>query len=352
MQTIASVQVLRAIAALGVVATHYGLFYSQSLGDPQAITIFAFGEAGVDLFFVISGFIMVYASQPLYGQPGAPMTFFVRRVIRIVPIYWAVTTAYLIIAFALPMLQKSYEPGHMLASYFFIPAPMPDGTLHPVVGQGWSLNYEMLFYAIFALALFAPRRIAVFGASAILAGIVLLGSIFDPENPILRFWTNEIMLEFVLGMLIGLAYQEGFRLPRPVGWALVLVGLACFLAATQMHAWLGGRLLPWGLPAAVTIAGATLGGITASGALWRGLVIIGEASYALYLTHALVVRGLVMAFRRYDIPFWPGFALALVLSVALAIAVYYAFERPLTRALRNFAASRRAKRKTVEAMLA
>ena len=114
MQTITSVQVLRAVAALGVVACHYGLFYSQSLGDPRAIMILNFGEAGVDLFFVISGFIMVYASQSLYGRADAPKTFFTRRLIRIVPIYWLVMTAYLAAALILPGLAKSFtKPSRM-----------------------------------------------------------------------------------------------------------------------------------------------------------------------------------------------------------------------------------------------
>ncbi len=355
MQTIASVQVLRAIAALGVVATHYGLFVSQSLGNPLAITTLAFGEAGVDLFFVISGFIMVYASQPLYGRADAPMTFFARRVIRIVPLYWLVTTTYLAAALLFPGSPKDLPLDYVASSYAFIPYPAPDGsTLQPLVGQGWSLNYEMPFYAIFALTLFAPARVAILGASGLLAGVVALGQVFDPANPALRFWTDPIILEFVFGMLIGLLYREGLRLPRALGWALFAGGIALFLASAQTHALLGGRLIPWGIPAIAAVAGATLGAVAASGAIWRGLVLVGEASYALYLTHAVVVRGLVSLFHRAEInlPFWPGLALALLLSVALAIGVYYAFERPVTRALRSLVATRRAKRKSIEAKLA
>lgn len=355
MQQITSVQVLRAVAALGVVACHYGLFYSQSLGNPLAITTLTFGEAGVDLFFVISGFIMVYASQSLAGRAGAPMTFFTRRVIRIVPIYWLVTAAYLAAALLLPGLQKNLPLDYVASSFAFIPYPAPDGsTLQPLVGQGWSLNYEMPFYAIFALALFAPPRIAVLAASGILAGVVALGQVFAPVNPMLRFWTDPIILEFVFGMLLGLAYVEGIRLPRALGWVLFVGGLVLFLAATQLHQWIGGRVIPWGLPAVAAVAGATLGGVSASGAAWRGLVLIGEASYALYLTHALAVRGLIAGFRRLgiDLPFWPGLALALLLSVALAIGVYYAFERPVTRALRNLIETRRSRRKSIEALVA
>ena len=352
MQTISSVQVLRAIAALSVVACHYGLFYSQSLGNPKALTALAFGEAGVDLFFVISGFIMVYASQTLYGQPGAPMTFFTRRVIRIVPLYWLATTAYLLLAIALPDFEKGRGADFVIASYLFIPFPRPDGSMQPLVGQGWTLNYEMLFYAIFAIAVFAPRRIAVIGASLVVGAIGIAGALVPFTNPILDFWTNPIIIEFAFGMLIGLAYLEGFRLPGWLGWSLLLGGLALFLASIQMRDLFGGRLLPWGLPAAAAIAGATLGGVTLSGTIWSGFVLIGEASYALYLTHTIAVRGLIALFGRLgiELPFWPGLAFAVALSVVLALAIYYAFERPVTRALRNVAAIH-AKRKSVAAMV-
>jgi peptidoglycan/LPS O-acetylase OafA/YrhL len=265
-----------------------------------------------------------------------------------------VTTAYLAIAL-LPGLQKSLPVDYIASSYAFFPYPAPDGsTLQPIVGQGWSLNYEMPFYAIFALALFAPARVAVLGASGILTGVVALGQVFEPVNPMLRFWTDPIILEFVFGMLLGLAYLRGVRLPRAAGWALVAGGLALFLASRQTHDLLGGRVIPWGIPAVAAVAGATLGGVTASGAFWRGLVVVGEASYALYLTHAVVVRGLVAGFRHLgiDLPFWPGLALALALSTALAIAVHYAFELPVKNALRGLVPGAHAERKSVAAMVA
>ncbi len=323
MQTITSVQVLRAAAALGVVATHYGLFYSQALGNPTAVTTLAFGEAGVDLFFVISGFIMVYASGPLYGEPGAARTFFMRRLIRIVPIYWLVTFGYLAIALLLPSLQKGYPAGHVAASLAFMPYPVDGQIVQPVVGQGWSLNYEMAFYAVFALSLFAPARIAILGAMAALTGVVAAGYVLQPADPILRFWTNPMILEFVFGMLIGLAHRQGVRLPRALGWSLFAAGLVLFLFATQLHQMLGGRLIPWGLPAVVAVAGAALGGLHVPGMAWTGLVLIGEASYALYLTHALVVRAQIVLLPKIGIalPFWPGLILALLASTVIAIAV-------------------------------
>ncbi|MGE3148563.1 MAG: acyltransferase family protein [Pseudorhodoplanes sp.] len=351
-ETIDSIQVLRALAALGVAATHYGLFYSYAAGDPRAFTMLAAGEAGVDLFFVISGFIMVYASQPLYGAPHASGTFFARRLIRIVPIYWLFTTLYLLAAFAAPQFGKDISPDFVLASYLFIPYPREDGGMQPLVGQGWSLNYEMLFYVIFALALFAPRRIAIILACLVVTAIGMVGFYIDIANPLLRFWASEIVIEFAFGMLIGFAYLEGLRLPRWLGWTLMLTGVGLLLAGAPLHAAIGGRILPWGIPATIAVAGAALGNPSASGALWRWLIVIGEASYALYLCHAIAIRGVLTVLRKtgLELSFWAGLPLALAICIVMAIAIYYGVERPVTRSLRNRFHVARGKPRKVEAL--
>ena len=138
------------------------------------------GNAGVDLFFVISGFVMVYASERMFGRAGGQLQFITRRLIRIVPLYWLVTPLYLVMALAIPAFEKSYSVASVVASYLFIPWPRLDGIMQPLVGQGWTLNYEMFFYAIFAAAILAPRRIAVALASGVL--IVAVG----PANCIRR----------------------------------------------------------------------------------------------------------------------------------------------------------------------
>jgi len=297
------------------------------------------GDAGVDLFFVISGFIMVYAAERLYGTAGAPLTFFVHRLIRIVPLYWLVTTLYVFVAWIVPSFGKSYSIDFVIASYFFVPWPQLDGVMQPVVGQGWTLNYEMPFYLVFSLALFAPRRAAVLGASLALTAVVAAGVVFQPSQQILRFLTYPIVIEFVFGMLIGLAYREGLRLPSWAGWTLIIAGLALILGSELLHAWVSGRVMLWGVPAALAVAGATLGGVQMSGRSWRGLVLIGEASYALYLTHSIPLRGTLALMRigGFDMTVfaWPGLVFGTVASVMLAVAVYYTFELPTRNALRR-----------------
>ncbi|MFZ5693846.1 MAG: acyltransferase family protein [Pseudomonadota bacterium] len=333
------VHVLRAIAALIVVLSHYRLFYGQTTGWTETFSLLKFGDAGVDLFFVISGFIMVYAAERLYGTAGASFTFFVHRLIRIVPLYWLVTTLYVFVAWIVPSFGKSYAIEFVIASYFFLPWPQLDGVMQPVVGQGWTLNYEMPFYLVFSLALFAPRRAAVLGACLVLTTVVVAGLVFQPGQPILKFLTYPIIIEFVFGMLIGLAYREGVRLPSWAGWTLIIAGLGLIFSSEQMHAWASGRVILWGVPAALVVAGATLGQVQMSGRGWRGLVLIGEASYALYLTHSIPLRGTLALMRIGGLDMavfaWPGLVFGTFASVVLAVAVYYIFELPSRNALRR-----------------
>jgi exopolysaccharide production protein ExoZ len=125
-----SIQILRAAAALGVLLDHAGRWLDVA-------PIVDIGAAGVDLFFVISGFIMVYTSERLFGQTGAPQRFLARRIIRIVPLYWTLT------AFA-ALVLFGFGPN-TLGSYLFIPTHRG-----PILTVGWTLNYEMMFYSLFA----------------------------------------------------------------------------------------------------------------------------------------------------------------------------------------------------------
>ena len=162
MSKLVLVQVLRAAAALSVAmlhAQHDAATLAERTGQVFApIAAFPW-EAGVDVFFVISGFIMVHASTRLFGAEGGARAFLARRIARIVPIYWAVTTLYLAVALAVPDLLNRELLGWPLvvASYLFIPMARPDGLVQPLYGLGWTLNYEMFFYALFAVAVRWPR---------------------------------------------------------------------------------------------------------------------------------------------------------------------------------------------------
>ncbi len=356
MRPIVSLQYLRAFAALLVVVGHCqteAAVAASRQGIPFApLSTLPWG-AGVDLFFVISGFIMVVASRPLFAAPGAAATFAGRRLKRIVPLYWLCTTLYVLIQAA----THKAMPG-VGASYLFWPVDtFGDGVPRPIFTLGWTLNYEMAFYALFALALRLPRRRAVALAATLLVVAVTVGQTCDlPAGP-LWFWTRPIVLEFAAGMAIGSALCEGWRLPDAVRLALAPAALAIWVvdpmgSAHQPLTWItptdGWRLAAWGGPAAALLAAVVLARAPDRASAGRGtvaLAMLGDASYALYLVHPFVVSTLMRAWTltgwAHRVGYAPFIVASLVGSVAAAFAVHRWVERPIADALVRRPAQRR-----------
>src|SRR5262245_49803107 len=194
--TILEIQILRAVAALAVVVMHIGI--DLRYWGKATITWTDVGNAGVDLFFVISGFIMVFIAWEQFGRRDAPVDFFVRRLIRIVPLYWLVTTGY--------VLASSHPASRIVTSYLFVPDFSANAAPLPVVLQGWTLNFEMFFYLMLAMTLLLPRLAAIATVSTLLAALVLLN---------VPYYGNSVILEFVLGLWIGWAFRHALTLPLP-----------------------------------------------------------------------------------------------------------------------------------------
>ena len=151
MNQIAIIQVLRAVAALMIVLSHAqndALNEALKAGLPFSRVAVLPWDAGVDLFFVISGFIMVYASERLFATPGAAGAFIGRRLARIVPLYWVATLVSLAVLAYVAHLGKHPFPAppEIASSFGFIPFGRPrDGLARPLVPQGWTLNDELMF---------------------------------------------------------------------------------------------------------------------------------------------------------------------------------------------------------------
>src|SRR5262249_37013005 len=158
------------------------------------------------LFFVISGFVMVYSSERLFGRPGAPIKFFARRLARILPLYWAATA--ILVWFVVPYASTKA----VLGSLFFAPH-LPVES--PLLFVGWTLIFAMFFSAVFGIALFASGRSAVVaGATVFMISFVLLGPAqaltglwSPPASSGVAYLADPIVFEFVFGMLIALAYR-------------------------------------------------------------------------------------------------------------------------------------------------
>lgn len=296
--------------------------------------------AGVDIFFVVSGFVMVHSSARLFGQGGASRVFLLRRLIRIVPLYWTATLAFLAVALLLPgaLNSRPPSPSDLAASLLFWPFVNAAGSVQPVYSLGWTLNYEMLFYGLFALALaFARTARGVAGLVALALAVLLAAQgLFGLPLPF-SFWGQPIVLEFALGMAIGLARAEGARLSGALRWAFVLAAGLLFMATAAWSQGTPAAVAAFGAASALVVAAAALGrGEVAPSALVRLLARLGDASYALYLVHPFAMRALREVFVRAGMATPRLYvALALVLACVAALAVHRWFERPATRALRR-----------------
>jgi exopolysaccharide production protein ExoZ len=337
--TLRSIQVLRAVAAIGVLTLHTATEKVSFLGGaPAPGNNFLVGAAGVDLFFVISGFVMVYSSESLFGRSDGPQRFFLRRLARIAPLYWAVTIAIILYIYAVhgATLWAIYSPASLAASFLFWPYPRLDGLAFPVHLLGWTLNYEMFFYAVFAFAILLPRRAAVATVCIAFAVLVTIGRYHTLPLPF-SFWANTIILEFCYGMLIALLYREGFRLPPAAAWALGIAAVAGYAAAAvPTSEW---RVLFWGLPGAALVAACALSTTTwHPGRAGRFFGLLGDASYSLYLVHPLtfpLVRWTVGRLFVGTDAGWVYAAIAWIAAIAASVVCYLAFERPITRALQR-----------------
>jgi exopolysaccharide production protein ExoZ len=342
MTQIVSVQILRAVAALAIVVLH-------ALHDAQTITGESFTiaivskwplSAGVDLFFVISGFVMVVASRNMFQKPGAASLFLRKRISRIVPIYWLVTSVFILIAWLRPAFLNSAFPTltEIAKSYFFIPyLKVADGLVQPIYKLGWTLNYEMMFYCAFALVIMMPMRRALLVLSAAFLMIVAFGLIVAPPPGMLSFWSSTLILEFVAGMWIGYALLKNIRISASLGIVLIVAGMALLisfdlLAMNQDKM----RVLGFGLPAALIAVGAALGfsQLDASNLPIRLMAALGNASYALYLCHPFAVRFFRLVWEKTGAltifgP-WIYVATATIAAAVAALLIYRFVEKPMT----------------------
>lgn len=326
-------QYLRGVAALLVVFVHLE-FQLKRLGYegfwPQSL------EGGVDLFFVISGFVIWTAAS---NHSGSVSDFAYRRFARIVPLYWLVTTAIVIIAFAAPQLLQSirFDLAHVITSYLFIPYQAPDQHLiYPMLVAGWTLNYEMFFYSIFALCLLFPAQNRFCILALILVGLVAAGYFIKPQNTLFRFWSDPIILEFGYGIIIAQLLK---RLPKsrmiPACCLMMAVFSWLFFATSDLYA---HRAFSLGIPAFFVVLGAVTYE-TCSGVRYNAFgKLLGDSSYALYLTHGIILSAVLQGWRVAGLEQYPTvlfIAVSLLICVIVGIFTYLLIDKPVQGMLRS-----------------
>lgn len=326
-----SVQYLRAMASLFVVGWH--------AGGEVGLRGWNVLQGRIEIFFLISGFVIWTITA---DRPPSPALFLKRRLARIVPFYWAITTATVAIGLIAPHLLQTLklDPAHVLASYVFLPwpNPTPGVGMRPLVIPGWTLNYEMAFYLTFAAALFLPKAWRGMALAGVLIALPLLGSLIGSSSPIAQFYTAPLMAEIGLGVLLALLLTKASPSPR-MALALLLGGAALAVIGGQI--WDGDgvtRLVLLCIPAAMVMVGAVTldrGGKVPTIALPKAL---GDASYALYMIHPLMLSAMAQLWRRtpaHLLPGWTFVAVSLIATAAAGLVIHVLIERPLTEWLQR-----------------
>jgi peptidoglycan/LPS O-acetylase OafA/YrhL len=244
-ETVVAIQYLRAVAA-GLIA------FQHAMGVPAFVHYAAhFGTVGVDLFFVISGYIMWTTTE---RRDRGPLAFWLARLVRIVPLYWIFTATYVAAALITPesFFVVKLDPVHIVKSFLFVPADHPTlGLVAPVYTLGWTLNYEMFFYLLFGLCLFISQpRLRFALMAAIFLALIASGLIFQPRSPVLRTYVDPIMLEFLAGVVLAIVSPRLMRRGTLPGLAL-LAAATLWVAVVYGYGLVLERIVSHGVPAVV-----------------------------------------------------------------------------------------------------
>jgi peptidoglycan/LPS O-acetylase OafA/YrhL len=290
--------------------------------------------SGVDVFFIISGFIMLFISGSVPRRFSAATDFLIKRILRIVPLYWFFTFAMAAVVLISPsdVSTSTLFTDELARSLLFIPyAPVGRFEMVPLLGQGWTLNYELFFYALFAFVLALTLRRYLW-ATVSLAALATVGAVV-PLPPAIAFLCHPMLLLFIAGLVLARWHEV---IPRH-GFVVVLALLAAAIVwsvtigrTQEQGTWL--RLGLRGLPA-IALVYALLFWRNPPGFITHGIFpLLGDASYALYLSHPFVVNALLIVFAKLGLPLDFFFAVVSVAaSVLVSVVVFMMLERPFLR---------------------
>ena len=304
------------------------------------------GAAGVDIFFAISGFIMVVTTASSWGARGAGASFMRRRLIRLVPLYWLATGIRLALLLALPGLVRHTRLSlwHTVASFLFIPAWNFEHLPVPLLPVGWTLSYELLFYILFAAALVLSRH-PIRWASGFLLVAVGIGYFQTPAWGAAPVILNSLLIEFIFGMAIGYATLRGIRFSKSSAALVFLVSFIGLLATDIARPGSPARFILWGIPAALIL----LASVSVEEQVARPLAglpnTLGDASYAIYLFHIFAVEAMWVACDKLHLTPHMGVTIAIVAgtlaSAVVGVAAHFYLEKPMMELIRSKIPARR-----------
>lgn len=275
-----------------VVLSHAGYLadvYFPKSSSALVTYLFDFGHCGVHIFFVISGFVMVYST--FSPSPAMlPRDFLMRRFFRIYPIYWAYALVYLVWK-----ISESGEPiptGDVFRSLALWP-----GYSSLLIGQGWTLSYEVYFYLCFAVVIPLGMIRGPIALSALFVASIALRKLLPIDQPSVDIISNPILLEFIAGCGIATAALSGIKLSMAIYRLAIVVAVTAFAVGLCFGYNRIPTVIAWGIPSTLLVGGfafAELRGRTIN----HKMAMLGDSSYSLYLIHALLLKGMFYATSR------------------------------------------------------
>jgi peptidoglycan/LPS O-acetylase OafA/YrhL len=347
MSKLNSIQVLRGLAAVAVVVDHVTHYMHKSFSGQSWLfssNIYNVGGFGVDLFFCISGFIMVITT---YNKPKGfshALSFLKKRFVRIYPTYWV----YCLLTLALPFillgktdLLSKYDNTFLFQSFMLLPAKISENSFSPFVGQGWTLQYELYFYLVFALAilLFNGWRV-VLASSLVIFGLLASSKVVAFNEYVDYLISNSIVIDFILGMISALIYisltNNDVKISLKVSITFIVLLMTCVSYLVTERANLD-RVVLFGIPSFFIVTIFSLSVINNDKIINKVLIQLGEASYTIYLAHMILIWSALKYSSHLKIL---NVDLAIILHVvAICAAGYIMFlsiEKNITKSLSGF----------------
>ncbi|MDB5778178.1 MAG: acyltransferase [Polaromonas sp.] len=333
------VQILRFVAAMLVVVMHITEAISVRITGAGPDHYWSAGAIGVDIFFVISGFVMAMSTArlPAGNQTNwqAAWIFMKRRLLRIAPLYWFYTLLKAALVLILPSLalRSSIDMQHLLASMLFIPALSPWGLVQPTLPVGWTLNFEMLFYVVFAIGI--AWGVARIKFCFLVFLLVFAAAQIFPESLALNFYGESLLFEFILGMGIAHVYLHYPPVPPKIGLLVAIIGVVLILGINWVEPDHG--FSTWEVGAAfIVLVAVWMEPWISRLRLASRMSFLGDSSYSIYLSHTFVVPFGVLMLKKLGV--LESFVIVPIVCLAVIAAgclSYVLIESPMINVLKR-----------------
>lgn len=325
-RSLQSIQLIRGVACLLVVLLHITINGQLINGKSIFGNLFSFGGSGVDIFFVLSGFIITYTNYNKIGKTHEALVFIKRRLNRIFPIYWIVISVFLVFQNLLPTFYKTpfvLQAQNLFYTYLLLPG-------HVMVnGVSWSLTNELYFYLLFVFCILFKWKRTSFILMIIYLIVLFLSSFgafhFSESNYWIAVLFSPMNIEFILGVIIALVYFKiNKKLARPIlCLGVLLFSIAIYFQNQNVYLFNSSinRVLYFGFPAALIILGAVVLEHFRKINISIIFLNLGDASYSIYLFHLPIVVAFLKLLNHYNIV---SEIIIYCLIVVLVIIIYLA----------------------------